>query len=151
VPTHPTPPRPGQPQDAGTAPPHSEAVPAPNEHGKAAPLIDPDVLRDLECDFPDPSVVERFARDFSGTLAGKIDRLDLRIRDGDAMGAEDAVLSVTTSSAMVGAMRLNRAALATGRLIAADDLAAAQRSVALLRACAADTIRELYDTYLQGR
>ncbi|MDN4610339.1 hypothetical protein [Arthrobacter burdickii] len=147
MPTHPTPPRPGQRQDGGTVPPLNDADPAANAPGKAAPLLDPAVLRDMERDFPGTSVVERFARDFAETLVGKLNRLDLRFGEGDAPRAEDAVLSVTTSAAMVGATRLTHAAIATQRLIAADDLEAAQRSVALLRACASDTIRELQEIY----
>ncbi len=101
----------------------------------------------MERDFPGTSVVERFARDFAETLVGKLDRLEFRVAEGDPTRAEDAVLSVTTSAAMVGATRLTHAAIATQRLIAADDLEGAQRSVALLRACAADTICELQETY----
>ncbi|WP_140395042.1 hypothetical protein [Arthrobacter sedimenti] len=147
MPTHPTPPLPGQRQDSGTVPPRADAVQAPNARGKAAPLLDPAVLRDMERDFPGTSVVERFARDFAETLVGKLDRLEFRVAEGDPTRAEDAVLSVTTSAAMVGATRLTHAAIATQRLIAADDLEGAQRSVALLRACAADTICELQETY----
>ncbi len=98
-------------------------------------------------DFTDASVVARFARDFAASLDDKLDRLYRRIQDRDATGAEDAALSVTTSAALVGALRLNQTALATRRLIAADDLDGAQRSVALLRACAADTLRELEGHY----
>ncbi|MHA7217779.1 Hpt domain-containing protein [Arthrobacter sp. MDT1-48-3] len=146
MPIHPTPP-PGQHQE-GTALPQGDAVRVPDAPGRAAPLLDLDVLRDMERDFPDTFVVERFARDFSETLEGKIDRLEAWLQDGDPMAAQDAVLSVTTSAAMVGATRLKQAALATQRFLAADDLGAAQRSVALLRGCATDTVRELLDTYL---
>ncbi|BBE24009.1 hypothetical protein MN0502_28920 [Arthrobacter sp. MN05-02] len=146
MPIHPTPPPPGQHQ-AG-APPQGDAVRVPDAPGKAAPLLDLDVLRDMERDFPDTFVVERFARDFSETLEGKIDRLETWLQDGDPIAAQDAVLSVTTSAAMVGAMRLKHAALATQRFLAAGDLGAARRSVALLRGCATDTVRELLETYL---
>lgn len=110
----------------------------------------PAVLEDMRSDFDDPAVVSRFAHDFCATLEGKIDRLDVRLQGGDAMGAADAVLSVTTSSAMVGAVRLTQASLRMQRLIAADDLDDALISLALLRACAADTVTELERVYPKG-
>ncbi|MFJ6000822.1 hypothetical protein [Arthrobacter sp. NPDC092385] len=147
MPIHSTPVDPAQHQGGGAAHPESEALPGAGASGTAAPLLDPGVLRDMEGDFADPSVVGRFARDFSSTLEQKIDRLDQRMRAGDASGTEDAVLSVTTSAAMAGAVRLGHAALATQRLIATDGLDGARRSMPLLRACAADTIHALQDLY----
>jgi HPt (histidine-containing phosphotransfer) domain-containing protein len=94
-------------------------------------------------DFPDPSVVGRFARDFCASLDGKIDRLEARLQGGDLLGAADAVLSITTSSAMVGAVRLTQAALRIQHLVAAGSLEDAHHSLALLRACAAATVAEI--------
>lgn len=102
----------------------------------------------MERDFAGTTVVASFVRDFSATLTGKIDRLDARLHARDTTAASDAVLSVTTSAAMVGAERLTQAAQATRRLIGDDDLDAALRSVAALRACAAETVRELQERYL---
>ena len=99
----------------------------------------------MQRDFSDPTAVRQFARDFCADLPVKLDRLDLRLADGDAVGAEDAVLSVTTSAAMVGASRLGQAGRATRRLIRTGNLEGARRTVTLLRACAADTVRELQD------
>lgn len=101
----------------------------------------------MERDFVDTAVVTRFAHDFRASLDGKIDRLQTRIRDGDAIGAADAVLSVTTSAAMVGARRLGQAALVIQRLVASHDLEGAERSLTLLRACGAETSRELEALY----
>ncbi len=131
--------------------PLHDAVRVPDAPGRAAQLLDPDVLRDMRRDFSDPSVVERFARDFCDSLAGKIDRLDGRLQDDDAMGAEDAVLSVTTSATMVGAVRLAQAAGATQRSIRAGSLEDARRSVARLRACAADTVSAFQDSRPEHR
>ncbi len=101
----------------------------------------------MERDFSDPGVVQRFARDFSVSVPEKIDRLDRAILAGNLTGALDAVTGVATSAVMVGAIRLSQAALATQRLIVGEGLEAAARSVALLRACAADTVRELQEAY----
>lgn len=145
MPIHSIPPTPGQHQDHGDAPLGVDAVQVPVAPGKAAPLLDPAVLRDMQRDFSDPAAVQRFARDFCADLPGKIDRLDLRLAEEDAVAAEDAVLSVTTSAAMVGALRLGQAGRATLRLIATGNLAGARRTVSLLRACADDTLRELQE------
>lgn len=115
--------------------------------GTAAPLVDPSVLADMARDFSDPDVVSRFARDFSATLGGKVDRLELRIEAGDTVGAEDAVLSITTSAMMVGAVRLYQSARTVHRTITSDDVDVdgARRAVVLLRACAVETLGELRD------
>ncbi len=131
----------------GAAPLPHDAAPSLDAPGKAAPLVDPSVLGDMARDFSDPAVVLRFARDFSATLEGKLERLELRIGAGDATGAEDAVLSVTTSAMMVGAVRLDQAARVVHRMIVAHDLDGARRASALLRACAADTLGVLRAGY----
>lgn len=113
----------------------------------AAPLVDPAVLADMTRDFSDPVIVHRFAQDFSATLEGKLDRLELRLAAGDATGAEDAVLSVTTSARMVGALRLDRAAGAIHGMITADDLHGARGGLVMLRVCSTDTIAELRAAY----
>lgn len=127
------------------AAPRRDAARFLEDHGTAAPLVDSTVLADMVRDFSDPAVVSRFVRDFCATLEGKVDRLNLRIEAGDAAGAEDAVLSVTTSAMMVGAVRLHHAARAVHRMISSDDLDGARRAVALLRGCAAETLGELRD------
>ncbi|MHA7208571.1 hypothetical protein [Arthrobacter sp. MDT1-65] len=146
MPIHSVPPTPGQHQERGVAPLGGDAD-VPDASGKAMDILDPRVLQEMERDFSDPAAVHRFARDFCAGLAGKIDRLDLRLAEGDSRGAEDAVLSVTASSSMVGALRLVQAGRATHRLIVAGNLDGARRTVALLRACAAATVGELRDIH----
>lgn len=139
----------GHTTDSSAASPHDDAAAgAPNA---PAQLVDLSVLQEMERDFLDTSVVERFARDFSATLDGKIDRLHLRIQDGDRTARQDAVRSVATSASMIGAARLTQAALAMEQHMAAGDVEAAQRSIALLRACGVDTVRALHATYLADR
>ncbi len=134
----------------GAAPVPEGAAPSPDAPGSTTPLVDPTVLADMARDFSDPAVVSRFARDFSGTLEGKVERLERRIGDGDAAGAEDAVLSVLTSAMMVGAVRLHHAARAVRGRIASDDLDGARHAAVLLRGCAAETLAELRDAYPEG-
>lgn len=119
--------------------------------GTAAPLLDPRVLQDMERDFPNSTVVERFAHDFCDTLGAKLDRLSTSVASGDVQAAQDAVLSLTSSAAMVGAQRLCQAARSAERQIAAADLEAAGRALPLLRACSAKTQQELERTYVTRR
>jgi hypothetical protein len=109
-------------------------------------LLDPRVLRDMQQDFSDTGVVPRFARDFSTSLGDKLDRLDLRVRDGDTTGARDAAISLSISADMIGAGRLRDAARAARTSLGAD-ASADSAAVELLRACAADTLRQLELTY----
>jgi len=134
---------PGSHQEYRTAAPAGISV-----LGTAAPLLDRRVLEDMERDFPDSTVVARFADDFCATLQGKLDRLGAALGGGDRVDAHDAVLSLTSSAAMVGAQRLSQAARATERQIAAGDLEAAARSLALLCGCGIETRQELQRTYL---
>lgn len=104
----------------------------------------------MERDFADTGVVARFARDFSLSLAEKIDRLDRRVQDGDTLGASDAAVSLCTSADMIGAVRLGDAARAALDSLAVTDAHAYGKVVEGLRTCASDTLRELELTYPGG-
>lgn len=134
---------PGQHQADGVALPPSDGAQVAGAPGKAAPLFDPSVLDDMRADFSDSAVVGQFARDFCASLEGKIDRLERRMQAGDTTGAVDGVVSVSTSAAMVGAVRLTQVALGIQRLMAEDKPDDARHSLALLRACATDTVAEI--------
>jgi hypothetical protein len=111
------------------------------------PVLDPSVLRDMERDFSDSGVVARFARDFSVSLGDKIDRLDHRMRDGDALGASDAALSLIISADMIGAGQLGAAARAALDSLAGADATTRTAIIEGLRTCASDTLTELALTY----
>jgi len=142
---------PGSDQEHETAIASAEAAAKASALRSAAPLLDLQVLEDMERDFPDSTVAERFAEDFCATLEGKLERLTTALESRDAVNAQDAVLSLTSSAAMVGALRLNQAARAAERHIATDQLEAAARSLPLLQACGAETQQELQRTYLTRR
>ncbi len=145
-----SPPGPDQEQEA-PAITAEDAVLCVDAPGTAAPLLDLRILQDMERDFSDVAVVRQFADDFCATVEDKLDRFATTAECGNLLGAQDAVLSLTASAAMVGAPRLTRAAQAAGRQLAANDLQAAMRSLALLRACSAETRRELRRIYLTRR
>ncbi|MCO4262565.1 Hpt domain-containing protein [Pseudarthrobacter raffinosi] len=79
---------------------------APDE-GNALPLLDPDVLDRLRTELEDDEGVWTvFVRNFIDYLPQRTEKLRLTLTTGDLAGAMDAVLSLKTSSQMVGAERL---------------------------------------------
>lgn len=76
-----------------------------------SPLVDPAALQDLGSQLDCPAVAEGFARDYTNMWDHRYRSLAKSLERGDEAAALDAVLSLKTSSAMVGGIQL--AALAT--------------------------------------
>jgi HPt (histidine-containing phosphotransfer) domain-containing protein len=77
-----------------------------------APLLDPAVLERLREELEgDEGVWRVFVQNFIGYLPERIERLRQTLTTGDFRGAMDAVLSLKTSSQMVGAERLAEMAI----------------------------------------
>ncbi|MET1086957.1 MAG: Hpt domain-containing protein [Arthrobacter sp.] len=71
------------------------------------PLLDSTVLDRLRAELDhDEGIWKIFVQDFVAQLPGRIEKLRLSLTTGDPVGAMDAVLSLKTSSQMVGAERL---------------------------------------------
>ena len=100
------------------------------------PLIDPSVLEMLRADLDDDGVWKAFVRNFIEHLPRRHERLRLALTTGDLEGALDAILSLKTSSQMVGAERLAGLALNLELSIRADTKEAVP-AVALPRLAAA--------------
>jgi HPt (histidine-containing phosphotransfer) domain-containing protein len=80
--------------------------------GKVPELVDPAVLEQLWEELNDDSAVWRtFVLHFISLLPDRLERLRLTLTTGDMKGAMDTVLSIKTSSQMVGAERLAELAL----------------------------------------
>ncbi|MGY3378817.1 HPt (histidine-containing phosphotransfer) domain-containing protein [Arthrobacter sp. TE12231] len=92
---------PGLPAPALTA--SSALVAAPPA---AAPLVDPAALQDLGVQLDSPAVAKGFARDYTKMWDQRYRSLASALERGDLAGSMDAVLSLKTSSAMVGGLRL---------------------------------------------
>lgn len=85
------------------------------------PLLDSSVLDRLRADLDDDDNIWRvFVRDFIAQLPIRIQRLRQTLTTGDSGGAMDAVLSLRTSSQMVGAERLAGFALDLERSVHDD-------------------------------
>lgn len=100
------------------------------------PLMDPSVFEMLRVDLDDDGVWNVFVRNFIEYLPHRNQRLRLALTTGDPADALDAVLSLKTSSQMVGAERLAGLALDLERSIRADTPGAGP-TVALPRLAAA--------------
>ncbi|QHK20091.1 Hpt domain-containing protein [Pseudarthrobacter psychrotolerans] len=75
--------------------------------GNALPLLDQAVLERLRTELEDDDAVWKvFVENFIAHLPQRTERLRLTLTTGDLVGALDAVLSLKTSSQMVGAERL---------------------------------------------
>jgi histidine phosphotransfer protein HptB len=86
-------------------------------------LLDQAVLDRLRDELDDDDGVWKvFVQNFIALLPGRIERLRLTLTTGDLAGAMDAVLSLKTSSQMVGAERLAALALDLERSLRQDTL-----------------------------
>lgn len=70
------------------------------------PLVDPSALQELGSQLDSPAVATGFARDYTNMWDQRYQSLASSLDSGDEDAAMDAVLSLKTSSAMVGGVRL---------------------------------------------
>jgi hypothetical protein len=98
------------------------------------PVLNLDVLHDLEEDMGNTGVAHNFARDYIKIWDKRRTYLEASVEHDDADAAMDAVLSLKNSAMMVGASRLAQLAVNLERLVKSGDLPAVRRllpSVAL--------------------
>lgn len=115
---------------------------------RGLPVIDLDVLSDLEEQLGDASLARSFAEDFLGATAARIGRLETAVVGKDAEAAMDAILGVKTTSMMVGAVALARLATQCESALHRDDVGELAVLVPALRQCSERTARLLQETYL---
>jgi len=114
---------------------------APDE-GNALPLLDPDVLDRLRTELEDDDGVWKvFVQNFIEHLPHRTEKLRLTLTTGDLAGAMDAVLSLKTSSQMVGAERLAGLAMELERALRHETLDSEPARV--LPRLAADRLRQI--------
>lgn len=118
-------------------------------HGHT-PLVDAQVLRDLEEELGNPTVARSFARDFTEVWEERHRKLADAVARGDVAASHDAVLSVKITSLMVGAARLAQLAVKLEKALCLGHLKDAPGVVAEIQDCGARTVRELRVTYIDG-
>jgi HPt (histidine-containing phosphotransfer) domain-containing protein len=110
--------------------------------------VDPAALQDLGAQLDSPAVAKGFARDYTKMWDQRYRTLASALERGDLAGSMDAVLSLKTSSAMVGGLRLAQLAGELENALRASDMGHAQ---ALLRDVAergGETVDELQFSYV---
>jgi len=113
-----------------------------------APLVDPAALQDLGAQLDNPAVAKGFARDYTRMWDQRYRTLASALERGDLAGSMDAVLSLKTSSAMVGGLRLAQLAGELENALRAGEIGCA---LSLLRDVAArggETVDELQFSYV---
>ena len=86
------------PSGAGLAPTAAEVT--------TSPIVDPSALQELGLQLDSPAVAKGFARDYTRMWDQRYQSLAMSLDSGNEAAALDAVLSLKTSSAMVGGVRL---------------------------------------------
>jgi hypothetical protein len=110
--------------------------------------VDPAVLDELAEDLQSPDIAHRFARDYAALWEQRQQRLASAVESQDHAAALDAVISLKTSSAMVGG---NYLAVLAGKLqahIQAGDLHSGQALLPAVADSGRATVRELRLGYL---
>ena len=84
--------------------------------------MDPAALQDLGAQLENPAVAKGFARDYARMWDQRYRSLASALERGDLAGSMDAVLSLKTSSAMVGGLRLAQLAGELENALRAGDM-----------------------------
>ena len=122
------------------------AIPAPGP--AAPPLVDPAALQDLGAQLDSPAVAKGFARDYAKMWDQRYRALASALERRDLAASMDAVLSLKTSSAMVGGLRLAQLAGELENALRAGDMG---HALSLLRDVAkrgGETVDELQFSYV---
>jgi HPt (histidine-containing phosphotransfer) domain-containing protein len=120
-----------------------------NESESAAlPVLNLDVLHELEEDMGSTSVAHNFAQDYVSIWNKRRSYLERSVEDNDAEAAMDAVLSVKNSATMVGAARLAQLAVQLERLVKSGDLPAVRRLLPFVALTGEQTVCGLKQGYL---
>ena len=107
------------------------------------PLVDREVLLQLERQLDNPPAVKSFVLDFIQLWDERYLRLSTAVECRSDVSAMDAVLSIKTASSMVGAARLAQLASGLEDLIRAYEFDEVAAMLPRLNACASRTISEL--------
>lgn len=128
-------------REAGTATAASLADPV-------APLVDPAALQQLGLQLNSPAVARGFARDYAKMWGLRYDALASAVARRDEAAALDAVLSLKTSSAMVGGVRLAQLASEFEEAVRHGDMDRAQALLGDVAERGSETVDELQFSYV---
>lgn len=112
------------------------------------PVLDLDVLHELEGDMGNTGIAHNFARDYIKIWDKRRTYLEASVEDDDADAAMDAVLSLKNSALMVGAARLAKLAVDLEQLVKRGDLSAARQLLPCVALTGEETVSGLKLGYL---
>lgn len=112
------------------------------------PLVDLNVLQQLEEELGDREVARSFARDYISIWDKRIRYLMRSMTDNDPDAAMDAVLSLKNSAFMVGGARLATLAMELECILRDGGLPSAQPRVSNIAEVGQATIQALQQCYL---
>lgn len=111
------------------------------------PLVDPAALQDLGTQLDSPSAAKGFARDYAKMWDRRYSCLASALGRRDQAGSLEAVLSLRTSSEMVGGVQLAGLAAELEAAIRAGDMDRARSLLAEVAESGSDTVGELRKNY----
>ncbi len=120
----------------------------PTPAGSAQPILDLAVFQLLEDQLDNPLIARSFASDFAKLWTLRYEVLAGAVERGDAAGAMEAVLSLKTSSTMVGGVRLALLAGQFEERIRNGDLKDTGSLLAAVAECGRATVLELRGSYV---
>ncbi|MCB5274418.1 hypothetical protein BJG92_01951 [Arthrobacter sp. SO5] len=112
------------------------------------PLVDPAALQDLGVQLESPAVAKGFARDYAKMWDQRYGSLSSAVVGGDHAAALDAVLSLKTSSAMVGGARLAQLAGELEAAVRDGNMDRAQSLLGAVEERGSETVDELAFSYV---
>ena len=115
---------------------------------EAAPLVDPAALQDLGAQLESPTLAKGFARDYAKMWDQRYRCLASALDRRDEAGSLEAVLSLKTSSAMVGGVQLARLAGELENAVRGGDMDRASSLLAEVAASGSETLDELQYSYI---
>ena len=113
-----------------------------------APLVDPAALQDLGAQLDSPSVAKGFARDYAKMWDQRYKCLASALDRRDEAGSLEAVLSLKTSSAMVGGVQLARLAGELEDAVRGGDMDRAGSLLGEVAESGSETVDELQYSYI---
>ena len=112
------------------------------------PILDLAEFQLLEDQVGDPRIARIFASDFAKLWPTRYGNLAAAVERGDEAAALDTILSLRTSSAMVGGIRLSVLAAILEQHILNGELCNAQTLLDEIAECGQRTVKELRESYV---
>jgi HPt (histidine-containing phosphotransfer) domain-containing protein len=115
----------------------------PTGQHQVLPLVDRSVVKDLGEGLADPDIAQALVRDFADAWHTRFQCLETALESQDRADSLDAVLSIKTSSMMVGASQLAWISSQVESHVRAADYGAATAALPLVDRCGSATVNQL--------